>query len=138
MNSIVICFSATGVTKAKAMDLSKKFNCDILQIEPVEAYSSEDLDWMNKTSRTTLEMQNKSNRVDFKEINIDLSKYHKVYLGYPIWWSLAPRIILSFLDKYDLENKEIYLFYTSGGSSIANSYKELVDNYPNLNINILK
>ena len=125
MKNLVAYFSASGVTKKAAIDLAKAKDADIYEIEPVKKYTSEDLDWTNKNSRSTIEMKNKSFRPEIvkKDLNIDL--YDTIYVGFPIWWYTAPTIINTFLEAYPFKNKKIVLFATSGGSRLSNSLKDL-------------
>ena len=125
MKNLVAYFSASGVTKKAAIDLAKAKDADLYEIEPKEKYTSEDLDWTNKNSRSTIEMKNKSFRPEIvkKDLNIDL--YDTIYVGFPIWWYTAPTIINTFLEVYPFKNKKIVLFATSGGSRLSNSLKDL-------------
>ena len=125
MKNLVAYFSASGVTKKAALDLAKAKDADLFEIEPKEKYTSEDLDWTNKNSRSTIEMNNKSFRPEIvkKDLNIDL--YDTIYVGFPIWWYTAPTIINTFLEAYPFKNKKIVLFATSGGSRFCNSLKDL-------------
>ena len=129
--SVVIYFSATGTTKSIAKRIANKSNSDIIEIVPKEKYTNEDLDY-NNDCRANKEQNN--NIKPEIENTIDISKYDTIYLGYPIWWGKSPRIILTFLDNYDLSNKVIVPFCTSGSSAITGSVDELKNNYPNLNI----
>ena len=125
MKNLVAYFSASGVTKKVALDLAKAKDADLFEIEPKEKYTSEDLDWTNKNSRSTIEMKNKSFRPEIvkKDLNIDL--YDTIYVGFPIWWYTAPTIVNTFLETYNFKNKKIVLFATSGGSRFCNSLKDL-------------
>ena len=125
MKSLVAYFSASGVTKKAALELAKAKDADLFEIEPVKKYTSEDLDWTNKNSRSTIEMKNKSFRPEIveKELNIDL--YDTIYVGFPIWWYTAPTIVNTFLETYKFKNAKIILFATSGGSRFCNSLNDL-------------
>ena len=134
MNKTIVCyFSASGTTKNVARNLAHMINADLFEIEPVESYSDADLNWMDKTSRSSIENDNPASRPEVKE-KIDLSNYNTVLIGYPIWWGVPPRIINTFIEENNLENKKIYLFATSGGSNINTSVTYLKRKYPNLNI----
>lgn len=134
MNKILVSyFSASGVTKDVAEKLSKYLNCDLFEIEPVKKYTSEDLDWMDKNSRTTIEMQDKNCRVEIKNKVANINEYETVIIGFPVWWYTAPRIINTFIEENDLTNKKVYIFVTSGGSSFGGSLKNLRGEYPNIN-----
>ena len=132
--NLVVYFSATGVTKEAAIKLAKEVKGDLLEIVPRELYTDDDLDWTNKNSRSSIEIKKSTCRPEIEDITINLDNYHTVYLGYPIWWDLAPNVVKTFLDRVDLTNKEIITFCTSGGTSLDNSTKDLQDTYPNLRI----
>lgn len=134
MNKILICyFSASGVTRSVSEKLASFLNGDLFEIKPSEEYTAKDLDWENQESRSSKEMADHSSRPKIKEKLTDIEKYETILIGYPIWWDLAPRIINTFMETTNFENKKIYLFATSGGSSINESIKTLKEEYPNLN-----
>ena len=122
---LVAYFSASGVTKRAAEKLAKQEGADLFVIRPVQPYSQADLDWTNKKSRSTMEMQDKKSRVEIADKVKDMSQYDEIFLGFPIWWGVAPHIINSFLEQYDLTGKTISPFATSGGSGYGRSNKEL-------------
>lgn len=124
-NSMVVYFSASGVTKKVAKAIAKEKGSDILEIVPDVLYTKEDLDWTNMKSRSSVEMQDKSFRPKIKDINIDMSKYDIVYLGFPIWWYVAPTIVNTFLESNDFAGKKIVLFATAGSSDWGNTANEL-------------
>ena len=97
----------------------------IYEIKPVNPYTKEDLNWMDKKSRSTLEMKDKSSRPEIIKGDLDLSKYDKVFIGYPVWWYTAPTIINTFLESYDFSNKEIIIWATSGGSGLGRAKDDL-------------
>lgn len=130
-NFLVAYFSPSGNTKRLASDLAKTINADLYEIKPEKEYTKEDLDWRNKNSRSSLEMSNKSSRPKLKDNNLDVSQYDVIYLGFPIWWYVAPTLINTFLESYDFQNKKIILFATSGGSSWGNTRKELLTSVSN-------
>ncbi len=118
-NKIVVFFSATGRTKEVAEKLGTVLQCDTFEIKPKIKYTDADLNWMDKNSRSSKEMGDKSFRPALADINIDISNYSTIFLGFPIWWYVAPTIINSFLENYDFANKTIILFATSGGSDFG-------------------
>ena len=134
MNKLVAYFSASGTTKDRAEQLAKNVGANLYEIVPAMKYTSEDLNWMDKRSRSSLEMNDTSSRPALVEKETDLSGYDTVYIGFPIWWYTAPRIISSFFESNDLSGKRIVLFATSGGSGIDRAVKDLKKQYPSLNI----
>ncbi len=135
MSKILISyFSASGNTKRVAEKLSKVINGDLFEIEPINKYSTEDLDWTNDKSRTTIEMKDREFRPPIKNKVNNIEEYEKVIIGFPIWWYTAPTIINTFIEENDLTNKDIYIFVTSGGSSVNEGMDDLINKYPNLNI----
>ena len=129
---LVVYFSATGTTRQVAKQIAKIANADICEIVPVKSYSSADLDWTNKQSRSSVEMNNPKTRPEIKALSVDVSKYDYVFLGYPIWWDLAPRTVNSFIETADLAGKTVIPFATSGSSTIANSVAVLKKSYPTI------
>ncbi len=127
---LVAYFSATGTTRYVAERMQENIPCDLLEIKPAQPYTEADLDWRDKKSRSTLEMNDSTARPEIEDIGIDLSQYELIYLGYPIWWGVAPRVINTFLEKYDLKGKEIIPFCTSGGSPVEPSVEALRKQYP--------
>ena len=122
---LVAYFSASGVTKRAAEKLAKQEGADLFAIRPVQPYSQADLDWTTKKSRSTIEMQDKKSRVEIADKVKDMSQYDEIFLGFPIWWGVAPHIINSFLEQYDLTGKTISPFATSGGSGYGRSNNAL-------------
>ncbi len=132
-NKAIVCyFSATGTTERAAKRIAEIAGADIYEIVPAERYNAADLDWTDNNSRCYVEMHDPSSRPALKDSTIDLSGYEVVYLGYPNWWNTHPTIINSFIEANDLQGKIIVPFMTSGGSTIANSEKELKKQYPAL------
>lgn len=131
--TLVSYFSASGVTRSVAEKISEVVNADLFEIEPVNHYTNEDLDWTNKESRTTLEMQDKLSRPEIKNKVSNIDEYNTIILGFPVWWYTAPTIINTFIEENDLSNKQVYIFVTSGSSSFAGSLKDLRNTYPNIN-----
>ncbi len=130
---LVSFFSASGVTKGVASKIADITGGDLFEIEPVCKYTNEDLNWNNANSRSSVEMNNPSRRPEVKNKVSNLSDYDTVLIGFPIWWDLAPRVINTFIEENNLENKKIFCFATSGGSSVINSLNTLKNTYSNLN-----
>ena len=125
---LVAVFSAGGVTRKVGKEIANICDGSYFEIIPEEKYTKGDLNWMNKRSRSSLEMKDPSARpaIALKLVNMD--EFDTIILGYPIWWGLAPRIIETFLESYDMEGKTIIPFCTSGGSGMGNSDTELHKN----------
>lgn len=124
MKRCVVYFSATGTTKILAEKLSKVINADLFEIIPKQPYTEDDLNWMDKNSRSSREMSDKNSRPEI-ENTINIKDYDEIYLGFPIWWYTAPTIIKTFLYSQDFSNKIIYIFATSGGSGLGKTDKDL-------------
>ena len=122
---LVAYFSASGVTAKVADMLADAVGADIYEIRPKVPYTKADLNWMDKKSRSTIEMADKKIRPEIVESNVRIEEYDVVFLGFPIWWYVAPTIINTFLEKYDFSGKKIVLFATSGGSKFGNTVEEL-------------
>ena len=122
---LVVYFSASGVTAKVADMLADAIGADIHEISPKAPYTKADLNWMNKKSRSSIEMNDKSIRPEIAESNIQIDDYDVIFLGFPIWWYVAPTIINTFLEKYDFSGKKIILFATSGGSKFGETVEEL-------------
>ncbi|MDY4185814.1 MAG: flavodoxin [Sodaliphilus sp.] len=129
---LVVYFSATGTTRQVAKQIAKIADADICEIIPTKPYSSADLDWTNKQSRSSVEMNDLKARPAIKPFSVDMSKYDFVFLGYPIWWDLAPRSVNTFIETTNLAGKTVIPFATSGGSNIGNSVAVLKQLYPNI------
>ena len=121
---LVAYFSASGVTKNAAESLAQVANADLYEIKPITPYTDADLNWMDKNSRTTIEMKDKTFRPEIVD-DANIADYDVILLGFPIWWYVAPTIINTFLEKYDFSGKKIVLFATSGGSGFGDTIKEL-------------
>ena len=119
MKALVTYFSASGVTAGLAKRLAEAINSPCYEIRPAVPYTREDLDWTNKQSRSTVEMQDKSCRPALKDTDAPVKDADVVFVGYPVWWYREPSIIDSFLAAYDFTGKKIVLFATSGGSDIG-------------------
>ncbi len=128
--SLVVYFSASGITKKLAENLAEATDADLYEIKPEVAYTSTDLNWTDKQERSTIEMHDKTFRPPMAEKNANIAKYDVIYLGFPIWWYVAPTIINTFLEAYDFTGKTIVLFATSGGSGFGNTIRELEGSCP--------
>lgn len=122
---LVAYFSASGVTAKVAQMLANVVGADIHEIQPKVPYSKADLNWMDKKSRSSIEMNNKTIRPEIADTNIRIDGYDVVFLGFPIWWYVAPTIINTFLESADFSGKKIILFATSGGSKFGKTVEEL-------------
>ena len=131
--TLVVYFSATGTTKAAAQQIAKEQKAVLWEIEPAEKYTAADLDWRNKQSRSSIEMANPEARPAIKQCT-DIQPYDTIYVGYPVWWGICPRIINSWLDNnlVQLESKTLVPFATSGSSGIEQSVEYLRKTYPSL------
>ena len=127
---LVAFFSASGTTKKVAEMIAEDAKADLYEIESKISYTKDDLDWMDKKSRSSVEMRDKKYRPEIMEKEMDMSSYDEILLGFPIWWYVAPTIINTFLESYDFSGKKIILFATSGGSGFGNTVKELQPSAP--------
>ena len=132
--TLVAYFSATGTTAAAAKKLAEAAGADLYEIKPAVPYTKEDLNWMNKKSRSSVEMNDKSFRPELAEKNAAISGYELVLVGFPIWWYVAPTIINTFLESYDFTGKKIVLFATSGGSGFGRAVESLKGSCPDAEI----
>lgn len=128
--TLVAYFSAGGVTAKLAEKLASAIGADLYEIKPETPYTKADLDWTNKTSRSTIEMNDKSFRPPIAGKVENMKQYDTVYVGFPIWWYVAPTIINTFLESYDLTGKTVIPFATSGGSGMGNTNAELKASCP--------
>ena len=124
-NILVAYFSATGTTKRVAEKIAELTGADIYEIVPQNPYSDADLNWNDRNSRSTKEMDDPNVRPEIGSSDIDLAPYTTIYLGYPIWWGDAPRIMATFVEKYNFDGKKVIPFCTSGGSGIGRSGSNL-------------
>ena len=131
---LVAYFSASGRTAKVAEKLANELDADLYEIKPEVRYTKVDLNWMNKKSRSSVEMNDKSFRPAIITGDVDVSGYDMVYLGFPIWWYVAPTLINTFLEAYDFSGKKIVLFATSGGSGFGNTVAELQPSAPKAEI----
>ena len=125
--TLVAYFSASGVTAKLAKTLSETIGADLYEIQPAIPYSSADLDWTNKKSRSSIEMEDKSFRPAIMGKVENMAQYDRIFVGFPIWWYVAPTIINTFLEQYDLTGKKVIPFATSGMSGMGNTNAELRD-----------
>lgn len=130
---LVAYFSASGITESVARNLSQTAGADLYRIQPEVPYTSADLDWMNKKSRSSIEMNDPASRPAIVAGDLDISSYDVVFLGFPVWWYMAPTIINTFLETYDFSGKTVIPFATSGSSGIENCEKKLQQQYPSIN-----
>ena len=125
--TLVAYFSASGVTAKLAKTLSETIGADLYEIQPAIPYTSADLDWTNKKSRSSIEMEDKSFRPAIMGKVENMAQYDRIFVGFPIWWYVAPTIINTFLEQYDLTGKKVIPFATSGMSGMGNTNAELRD-----------
>ncbi len=126
MKKLVAYFSASGVTKRIAETLAETVGADIYEIKPVKPYTAADLNWMDKNSRSSVEMRDKSSRPKIEGKLDNMSDYDTIFVGFPIWWYVAPTIINTFLESYDLSGKKIVLFATGGSSGFGRTKDRLL------------
>ena len=132
--TLVAYFSASGTTRKIAEMIAEVGDFSLYEITPKELYTSDDLNWMNKKSRSSVEMSNKKIRPEITDTDAHIKDYDTIILGFPIWWYVAPTIVNTFLEKYDFSGKKIVLFATSGGSGFGNTVKELKPSAPGAEI----
>ena len=123
--TLVAYFSASGVTKKLAQTLAEAIGADLFEIEPKVPYTRADLNWMDKQSRSTIEMQNPASRPELAGTCKSIADYDTVFVGFPIWWYVAPTIVNTFLESCDLTGKTVVPFATSGGSGMGGTNKAL-------------
>ncbi len=131
---LVAYFSASGTTKKTAELLAEAAGADLYEITPKVAYTKADLNWMDKKSRSSVEMNDKKFRPEIEDKDANIAEYDEIILGFPIWWYVAPTIINTFLESYDFSGKKIVLFATSGGSGFGNTVSELQPSVPGADI----
>lgn len=130
---LIAYFSATGTTARAAQKVAAATGGELYAIAPAESYTSADLDWHDKQSRSSVEMNDPKSRPALKGKKENIADYDVVFIGYPIWWNLAPRIINTFIESHDLKCKTVIPFATSGGSTLSGSAAALKKAYPALN-----
>ena len=128
MKTLVAYFSASGVTAKAAKNLAAAANADLFEIVPAQPYTWADLNWMDKKSRSTVEMNDRSCRPAIASKVADMAQYDRVFVGFPVWWYREPSIIDTFLEQYDFAGKTLIPFCTSGGSGLG----ETTENYRRL------
>ena len=131
---LVAFFSASGVTAQAARSLADAAGSDLYEIKPAVPYTNADLDWMNKNSRSSIEMNDKASRPPIADTDAHVADYDVVFVGFPIWWYITPTIINTFLERYDFSGKKIVLFATSGGSGFGKTVSNLQPSAPNAKI----
>ena len=127
---LVAYFSASGTTKKTAELLAEAAGADLYEITPKVAYTKADLNWMDKKSRSSVEMNDKKFRPEIEDKDANIAEYDEIILGFPIWWYVAPTIVNTFLEKFDFSGKKVVLFATSGGSGFGNTISELQPSAP--------
>lgn len=131
---LVAYFSASGVTKKTAEQVAKAAGADLYEIKPKTPYTKADLNWMDKKSRSSVEMSDKTIRPELADTDAHIENYDEILIGFPIWWYVAPTIINTFLEAYDFSGKKVVLFATSGGSGFGNTVRELQPSAPGAQI----
>lgn len=134
MNALVAYFSASGNTAKAAKALAKAAGADLYEIKPAVPYTGADLNWMDKRSRSSVEMSDKNSRPALADTDAPVAEHDVIFLGFPIWWYTAPTIINTFLERYDFSGKTIVLFATSGGSSLGSTAAALQSSAPGARI----
>ena len=129
-NTLVAYFSAGGTTKKAAAKVAEAAGADLYEIRPKVPYTDADLNWMDKKSRSSIEMSDKSFRPEIAGNDAHIEKYDTILIGFPIWWYVAPTIINTFLESYDLSEKKVVIFATSGGSGFGTTVRELKTSAP--------
>jgi flavodoxin len=133
-NPLVAYFSATGTTARAAKALAKAADADLYEIKPAVPYTSADLNWMDKHSRSSEEMNDKGSRPALADADAPVADHDVIFLGFPIWWYTAPTIINTFLERYDFTGKTVVLFATSGGSGLGKTAADLRASAPGARI----
>ena len=122
---LIVYFSATGTTKSLALKLNNVLNGDLFEIKPKVVYSDDDLNWMDKNSRSSIEMNDKNSRPEIENRVNNIEEYDTLFILYPVWWYTYPTIINTFIESYDLKNKNIILVCTSGSSDIGDAVEKM-------------
>lgn len=133
MKTLVAYFSATGTTEAVAKNLAEVTGATLYEIKPEVRYTAADLDWRDKFSRSSVEMQDSSSRPAIIKDLEDADSYDRIYIGFPVWWYTAPTIINTFIETYGFKGKTVIFFATSGGSSIDKANGDFKAQYPEIN-----
>lgn len=134
MKTLVAYFSASGATRRAAERLCDALGADLYEIKPQQPYTGADLNWQDKSSRSSVEMNDPSSRPELADHDANIAGYDRVFLGFPIWWYTAPHIIRTFLESYDFSGKTIVLFATSGGSGLGKTAQDLAPSCPGAKI----
>lgn len=134
MSKLVAYFSASGNTASLAKKLADAAGADLYEIKPAVPYTAADLNWQNKQSRSSVEMNDHSSRPAIEPVTADIAAYDTVYIGFPVWWYIAPTIINTFLESADFSGKRIILFATSGGSGFGKAVQNLKISAPDAEI----
>ena len=122
---LVAYFSASGTTQTSAKKIASLLNCDTYEIKPKNPYATKDLNWNDPNSRTTIECKNRNSRPELGDKNANIANYDTILIGFPVWWYLAPNIILTFLESYDFTGKKIVVWGTSHSSGMGNTTEEI-------------
>ena len=122
---LVAYFSASGQTQTAAKKIAKLLNCDLYEIKPKVPYAPKDLNWNDESSRSTIECKNRNSRPELGDKNANIANYDTILIGFPVWWYLAPNIILTFLESYDFTGKKIVVWGTSYKSGMGNTTEEI-------------
>ena len=133
MKTLVAYFSATGTTEAVAKNLAEVTGATLYEIKPEVRYTAADLNWRDKSSRSSVEMQDSSSRPAIIKDLEDADSYDRIYIGFPVWWYTAPTIINTFIETYGFKGKTVIFFATSGGSSIDKANADFKEKYPEIN-----
>ena len=133
-NALVAYFSATGTTEKAAKVLAEAVSADLYAIKPAVPYTRADLNWTDENSRSSIEMKDKHSRPALADADAPVAEHEVIFLGFPIWWYVAPTVINTFLESYDFRGKTIVLFATSGGSGLGKSAVGLRDSAPGAKI----
>lgn len=131
---LVAYFSVTGKTAEAAKSLAAAAGADLYEIKPAVPYTKEDTDWSNKQARSNIEMHNHASRPAIAAKDAEIAPYDTIYIGFPIWWYIAPTIINTFLESYDFAGKRVILFATSGGSQFGRAVDNLKPSIPDAEI----
>ncbi len=131
-NILVAYFSCSGTTREAARELAGVANADLHEIVPEQPYTDADLNWNDRQSRSPVEMRDATSRPAIAGRVPDMEKYDVVFIGFPVWWYIAPTIVNTFIESHDLAGKKVVPFATSGGSGIANCEKNLRKAYPEI------
>ena len=130
--TLIAYFSASGVTARAAREMAQAVGADLCEIVPAQPYTAADLDWRDKGSRCTREMTDPASRPALADQGLDLAQYDTVFVGFPIWWGVEPRVVDTFLESHDFSGKTMIPFATSGGSGMPYAEKHLRSQYPGL------